>query len=102
MWSRESMNTDILILYSIIVSFGDDMIDEMKDAPELRYITEDTYRIMTNVVNDLWNETEESPYRKAVAFLGTSLILHRFGDNKDSYPIPNSGGDCFKYILDSV
>jgi undecaprenyl diphosphate synthase len=102
MWSHELMNNDTVLLYSIIISFGDDLIDEKDDAPELRYITDDTNRIVTNVVNDLWKITEASPYRKALAFVGTSVVLHRFGDNKDSYPIPKSGGDCFKYILDSV
>lgn len=101
MWCRESMDNDTVLLYSIIISFGDDLIDEKEDAPELRYITDDTYRIMTNVVNDLWKVTEASPYRKGVAFLGTSVVLHRF-DPDGSYPIPRSGGDCFKYILDSV
>jgi hypothetical protein len=88
-----------MLLISIIISFIDDVLDEKKDARELQYITEDTYRIISNIIKDLWDEPNRSSFINRIIMIGAVILFHRI-DPLDTCPLLSSSDQCLKYVID--
>lgn len=87
-WSNQIIHPDEIFPYCIIVSFIDDCLDEGQDVPEMRYITDDTLRIVSGMIHD-------SGHCKRLQLLGASFVLRR---SDPLIPVLNSIGECVKYI----
>jgi len=77
-----------ILLISIIASFVDNSLD-----------TEDTYRIISNVIKDLWDEPNRSLFINRTIMIGVCALLHKL-DPSNTYPVLNSLEQCLKYIID--
>ena len=89
------------ILYSVIVCFSDDCMDEESDLAELKYISPQIYPFITSVLNKIHKSPGNEQYKKSGLFLGISFLLYKMypGEIK---PPPKTLGDCFHFILNSI
>jgi len=95
------ISEDKRILYSAIICFSDDCMDEEDDLPEIKYITPDIYPFISSVLDKIWNSPGNEQYKKSGLFLGISFLLYRMYP-ETTKPPPKTLGDCFHFILNSV
>jgi undecaprenyl diphosphate synthase len=73
---NEIVSDNHLLLLSSTICV-DDFLDEDDSPEELKYITEDTNRIISNIINEIWNTKGLPISRERVCFaLSSSLINH--------------------------
>uniref|UniRef100_A0A6C0HEH4 Isoprenyl transferase n=1 Tax=viral metagenome TaxID=1070528 RepID=A0A6C0HEH4_9ZZZZ len=94
------ISDDKRLLYTIIVCFCDDSIDEENDLPELHYLNPELYPFISSIIYEIWNSSKESIYRKRAVFLAISILLYRIDPQQQPH-LPKQIGDCFQYILES-
>ena len=89
------------VLYSVIVCFSDDCMDEDTDLEELKYISPEIYPFVTSVLDKIWKSPGNEQYKKSGLFLGISFLFYKMypGETK---PPPKTLGNCFHFILNSV
>jgi undecaprenyl diphosphate synthase len=96
-YTKDMFSNNTLLYFASVISVTDDILDEDTDDSALHYLNSTTYRLLANMMNDLWRNSTTTTYKNPFVFLGTAMLLYRF-ENKEII-IPRTGGQVLQYIF---
>ena len=95
--SKIFFNDAVNMDHHLLCCMGAVVAYDLFESSEPTYVTQDTYRIVTNAVHQLLKEKVESSVKGKATFLALSLILNRFDG---PVPVPATRGQAYHYLAE--